>query len=106
LRLEEALWTFVYQADIEPTNNQAERALRPAVIWRRLSFGSQSQAGSLFVAHMLTVNASLKAQERSVLAFLTESCRAARRAMPGPSLIPQVCSEAAQAKATLALEPG
>jgi transposase len=106
LRLEEALWTFVYQADIEPTNNQAERALRPAVIWRRLSFGSQSQAGSLFVAHMLTVNASLKAQERSVLAFLTESCRAARRAMPGPSLIPQVCSEAAQAKAPLALEPG
>jgi transposase len=42
LKWEAALWTFVEHPGIEPTNNAAEQALRPAVIWRRLSFGSQS----------------------------------------------------------------
>jgi len=78
----------VYQAGVEPTNNAAERALRPAVIWRRTSFGAQSQAGSQFVARMLTVTASLKAQNRNILAFLTQACYAARCGLPAPSLIP------------------
>jgi hypothetical protein len=60
LKIESALWTFVYQDGVEPTNNSAERALRPAVIWRNLSIGSQSHAGSEFVARMLTVKHSLK----------------------------------------------
>jgi transposase len=59
LQVESALWTFVYHDSIEPTNNSAERALRSAVIWRNLSFGSQSSEGSKFVARMLTVNCSL-----------------------------------------------
>lgn len=88
LKLEEALWTFVDYANIEPTNNAAERALRPAVIWRKLSFGSQSAQGSRFVERMLTVNASLKAQKRPVLEFLTQTCHAARTGLPGPSLLP------------------
>lgn len=90
LKVEPALWTFVYTPDVEPTNNAAERALRPAVIWRRLSFGSQSQAGSEFVARMLSVLTSLQAQERDALAFLTEACAAARLGQPAPSLIPQM----------------
>lgn len=61
LKIEEAMWTFVDHPDLEPTNNVAERALRPAVIWRNTSFGSQSQGGSEFVARMLTVSFSLKA---------------------------------------------
>jgi len=106
LKLEQALWTFVYEPGIEPTNNCAERALRPAVIWRRLSFGSRSKAGSEFVARMLTVNASLKAQERSVLDFLADSCRAARRGLPGPALLPQRLEADVQSTTTLALKPG
>jgi transposase len=90
LHVEVALWTFVYCDGVEPTNNSAERALRPAVIWRNLSFGSQSEAGSEFVARMLTVNRSLKLQGRSILDFLTESCLAARLGMKPPSLIPPV----------------
>ena len=89
LTVEPALWTFAYNPGIEPTNNEAERALRPAVIWRRTSFGSQSQAGSQFVARMLTVTASLKAQNRNVLDFLTQACRNARLQLPTPSLIPE-----------------
>ncbi len=43
LKVEPALWTFVNHPSLVPTNNAAEQALRPAVIWRRLSFGSKSQ---------------------------------------------------------------
>lgn len=88
LNLEAALWTFVDHPGVEPTNNVAERALRPAVIWRNTSFGSQSSGGSEFVARMLTVSSSLKAQSRSVLDFLTQSCQAYRLGTTPPSLIP------------------
>lgn len=88
LKVELALWTFVFNSDVEPTNNAAERALRPAVIWRRTSFGSQSLQGSRFVAGMLTVTASLHAQGRSVLDWLSLAFFAARSATPAPSLIP------------------
>ena len=88
LKWESALWTFVEHPGIEPTNNAAEQALRPAVIWRRLSFGSQSEAGSQFVARMLTVITTLKVQERDVIEFLTQACKAARFGDPMPSLLP------------------
>ena len=83
LKVEPALWTFVEHLEVEPTNNTAERALRTAVIWRRLSFGSQSAAGSEFVARLLTVVTSLRAQGRSVLDFLVEALRDRQ-----PSLLP------------------
>ena len=60
---------------MEPTNNAAERAIRPAVIWRRTSFGSQTQAGSVFVQRMLTVVTTLKSQRRNVLDFMTSAVR-------------------------------
>lgn len=71
LKVEPALWLFVRVVGIEPTNNAAERALRPAVIWRRISLGTQSALGSQFVARMLTVTQTLRAQQRPVLEFLT-----------------------------------
>ncbi|MEB3212275.1 MAG: IS66 family transposase [Leptolyngbyaceae bacterium] len=89
LQVEAALWTFVYTPDVEPTNNAAERALRPAVIWRRTSFGSQSASGSQFVSRMLTVSTSLRAQNRPVLEVLSQACRAARLGQQPPSLLPE-----------------
>ena len=89
LKWEATLWTFVTHPGIEPTNNAAEQALRPAVIWRRLSFATQFTAGSQFVARMLTVISTLKLQERDVLEFLTQACRASRFGHPMPSLLPQ-----------------
>jgi hypothetical protein len=83
LKVEPALWTFVRCPGVEPTNNRAERALRPAVIWRRVSLGSQSLAGSQFVSRMLTVVMTLRAQGRSVLDFLVQALRS-----ESPSLIP------------------
>ena len=88
LRFERALWLFIREEGVEPTNNAAERAIRPAVIWRKTSFGSDSAAGSLFVSRLLTVNASLKLQNRNILDFLLEAVTAYRQAQPSPSLLP------------------
>ena len=89
LTVESALWTFVFTVGVEPTNNAAERALRPAVIWRKTSFGSQAHSGSQFVAKVMTVTTSLKAQGRNILDFLSQACLAARTGQEPPSLIPQ-----------------
>lgn len=89
LKLEVALWLFISSDGVEPTNNAAERAIRPAVIWRRTSFGSDSAAGSLFVARLLTVVSSLKLQDRNILEFLTESVLSARSGQIPPSLLPR-----------------
>ena len=85
---EEALWTFVRVPGVEPTNNAAERALRPAVLWRKSSFGTHSAAGSVFVERMLTTVTSLRLQGRHVLDYLTAACEAALQGRPAPSLLP------------------
>jgi transposase len=92
LKVQPAFWTFVTTPGVDPTNNAAERALRPAVLWRKNSFGSQSQAGSLFVSRMLTVVTSLRSQNRPVLDYLVDVCRAARQGQIPPSLLPTACS--------------
>jgi transposase len=88
LKVEAALWSFVTVAGVEPTNNQAERALRRAVLWRRRSFGTQSAAGSRFVERVLTATASLRQQDRDVLDYLTEATQAALLGVAAPSLLP------------------
>ncbi len=88
LKVEPALWTFITTEGVEPTNNAAERALRPAVLWRKNSFGAQSEAGSLFVSRMLTVVTSLRSQNRPVLEYLVQATRAARQGHAAPSLLP------------------
>lgn len=93
LGVEPALWTFVTIPGVEPTNNSAERALRPGVIWKHISFGAESRAGSEFVARMLTTVASLTAQQRDVLDFLTQTYRATRLGQVSPSLLPLPTAE-------------
>jgi transposase len=88
LQRRQALWTFVRHADVEPTNNAAERAIRPGVLWRNGSFGTQSAGGSRFVEAMMTVVATLKQQHRHVLDYLTAACEAVLHADTAPSLLP------------------
>lgn len=88
LKLEAALWTFVWERGVDPTNNCAERPLRRAVLWRRRSFGTQSAAGSQFVERILTTVTTLRQQRRDVLDYLTAACAAAIRREPAPSLLP------------------
>ena len=68
----EHLWTFLRDADVEPTNNAAERSLRHGVIWRKLSFGTQSERGDRFVETMLTIIETCRRQQRNVLQFVTQ----------------------------------
>jgi hypothetical protein len=93
LKVETALWLFVEVEDLEPTNNSAERAIRPAVLWKKTSFGSQSKNGSIFVARMLTVVSSLRFQNRNVLQFIRETITAHRLGISKPSLVPTGVTE-------------
>jgi transposase len=88
LKLWPALWTFVTVPGVEPTNNAAEQALRPAVLWRKGSFGTQSAGGNAFVTRLLSVAATCKQHDRSLLAYLTAVCTAAQAGQPIPSLLP------------------
>lgn len=83
-----ALWTFLYVEGIEPTNNAAERALRPAVLWRKGCFGTQSDAGDMFAARILSVVATCRQQEHHLLTFLTNAVRAYQAGQPTPTLCP------------------
>ena len=82
-----ALWTFARVAGVEPTNNLAERMLRPAVIWRKTCFGSHSPGGCRYAERMLTAVQTLRLQQRPVLDFLTRALTAHRAALTAPSLI-------------------
>ncbi len=88
LKVKQALWTFVDQEGVEPTNNAAERALRRGVIWRKHSFGTQSKTGTVFVERILTAVMTLRQQKRNVLDYLTTACKAAIMVVTAPSLIP------------------
>jgi transposase len=85
---ERKLWSFVWREGIEPTNNAAEQALRHAVMWRKTSYGTDSEAGSHFVESILTIVATCRQQGRDVLAYLTECCQAQRSGASVPSLLP------------------
>lgn len=87
LTLEPALWTFVDVVGMDPTNSAAERAIRPAVLWRKGSFGNDSPVGSRFTERILTAVATLRQQERSVLEYLAHACAAVRTGLVAPSLL-------------------
>ena len=65
----------------------AERALRPAVLWRKDSFGSDSEAGSRFAERLLTVVASCRQQGRRLLDYLVAAGEAALEGTAAPSLL-------------------
>ena len=83
----EALWTFIDVEGVEPTNNEAERSLRKGVLWRKVSHGSKSEAGSRFVERMLTVVETCRRQAKSAYAYVVEAVSAAFAGRTCPQLI-------------------
>lgn len=81
-----ALWTFAKHPGVEPTNNHAERALRSAVIYRKLSLGSQSEAGELRTARLFSAHTTCRLQEHSLFVYLTKAIGAHARRDPVPLL--------------------
>jgi transposase len=81
-----ALWTFAAHPGVEPTNNHAERALRSAVIYRKLSLGSQSKGGERRIERLLSAHTTCRLQYRSLFVYLTETLTAHARSDPIPLL--------------------
>ena len=83
----EHLWTFVYDQRVDPTNNIAERIVRQGVLWRKSSFGTQSERGARYVERILTTCATCRLQGRSVIEYLRDACRCHLERIPAPLLI-------------------
>jgi len=65
-----ALWTFLEHDGVEPTNNHAERCLRPSVIWRKKYFCTRSDYGTEYVARSASIQVTCKLQKKSSFNFL------------------------------------
>lgn len=87
LDLGEALWLFMIEDDVEPTNNHAERVLRCGVLWRKNAFGCLSEEGCRFVERILSTVQTLRLQGRKVLKFLHETLHAHRAGETAPTLL-------------------
>jgi transposase len=85
LKVWSALWTFAERGGVEPTNNEAERALRPAVLWRKGCFGAFSDWGNQFVERILSVSATCRQQGLDLLDTLTAAVVAWRTTAPQPA---------------------
>lgn len=83
----DALWTFAKHDGVEPTNNEAERKLRALVLYRKVSLGTHSKKGSLYVERIFSVLDTCKKQGMRALDFLTETVRAAVSGFTPPSII-------------------
>ena len=81
-----SLWTFAAHQGVQPTNNHAERALRSAVIYRKLSLGSQSESGERRIERLLSAHTTCRLQNRSLFAYLTDALTAHARGDPVPLL--------------------
>ncbi len=86
LKLWPALWSFAKHEGVQPTNNHAERALRGAVIYRKLSLGSQSKDGEQRIGRLLSAHTTCRLQHRSLFAYLTDAIAAHARGDPVPLL--------------------
>ena len=84
----EALFTYAFVDGVEPTNNHAEREIRGFVLWRKQSFGTQSERGDRYAERVMTVVHTLRKHDRNVFSFLVDACAAFVLGNPAPSLIP------------------
>ena len=81
-----ALWTFTHTPGVEPTNNHAERGLRGAVIYRKLSHGSQSDQGERTIERLLSASVTCRLRKQSLYTYLTQVINAHTRGDPIPAL--------------------
>ena len=87
LKVYDGLWTFASVEGVEPTNNHAERMVRPAVLWRKQSFGNHSEEGCRFTERILTAVQTLRLQKRAVVDYLYRALAASRAKAPAPALL-------------------
>jgi hypothetical protein len=86
LKVEESLWTFLREDGVEPTNNAAEQAIRPAVLWKKRSFGVESERGARYVESMLSIWMTSRRNGVNPIQFLGEMVKSSRSDLPAPSI--------------------
>ena len=86
LKVEPRLWVFTREEGIEPTNNEAERNIRPAVLWKKNSYGVESDRGARYVESMLSIWATSRRNEVNPVKFLRELVYSSRANTPAPSI--------------------
>jgi hypothetical protein len=82
-----SLFTFIYHEGVEPTNNLAERSIRPGVQSRKISYCTRSKNGQHLRARFLTVSQTCRMQTRNSLEFYRAAIQAHRYNLPTPSLL-------------------
>ena len=82
LKDEPLYWTFLTDPRIPLTNNTAERALRPYVLWRKISFFSQSYRGDQFRPMILSIIETAKRLNLSTYQLLRAICTQGLRGAP------------------------
>jgi len=85
LRQWDSLWTYVDMEGPNPTNNAAESSIRKAVLWRKGSFGAQSESGCRFVERLLTLVGTARKRSIDLLDWLTRAIQADLEGKPAPS---------------------
>ena len=82
-----ALWTLMDREDVEPNSNHAERELRQFVQWRKRSFGTHSDRGSVFAERVMTISHTARKQQKNVMTFLVDCCLAQQSGETAPFLL-------------------
>jgi len=90
LRLWPALWTFLHNQDVPPTNNDAERALRAIVLKRKISGPTRSRRGDEFIARGFSAYETCRRQGRNLWHYLHEAVVAWIDKTTPPSLLPAI----------------
>lgn len=90
LKLGPALWTFLEHAQVPPTNNEAERALRALVLKRKISGPTRSRRGDDFLAHGFSVYETCRRQGRDLWNYMHDAVLAWIDNSAAPSLLPLV----------------
>ena len=88
LKHKTALWTFVTEEGVEPTNNIAEQIIRGYVMWRKTSFGTQSDRGDRYVERIMTASTCCRLQSRNLPDYLSDAIYAHVSGKAYPSLLP------------------
>lgn len=86
LQIEPLLWTFSEVGGVEPTNNVAERAIRPAVLLKKRTFGVESERGGRYVEAMLSLWTTCRCNGTDAVFFLRKLIHAHRTGIPAPSI--------------------
>ena len=76
-------FTFLDYPEVKPDNNDAERALRPVVVHRKVTGGARSDWGAQLVAQMFSFLETVRLQGGEVIALLSELLFLAGRSPPG-----------------------